>query len=474
MIAARLGDQEGERGAIMAFTVSRKRPRAACAIAGVLAASVVAGWGEAALAAVDPGVRSGAAAAGGPLPGLTTAEQQFFAAGLADFVQVSSVQGDAVVPNTERGLGPRFNLDSCGGCHAQPATGGTSPRLNPQVAVATLQGAHNAVPWFVAANGPVREARFKRHADGSRDGGVTDLFVISGRADAPGCNIAQPGFGAAGNPLTGQGGNPNLIFRVPTPAFGAGLIEAIPDGAIVANKNASAISKLLLGISGHENRNGNDGTITRFGWKAQNKSLLLFAAEAYNVEQGITNELFGNEREENPACTALNALTEDASAFDPNPAEAHSGIVKFATFMRLLAPPTPAPATPSTSAGRATFGAIGCALCHTPSLTTGKMASAALSQQPVNLFSDLLLHDMGAGLADDILQGAAGPREFRTAPLWGLGQRIFFLHDGRTTDLFAAIQAHASAGSEANGVIQLFDALADRDRQNLLNFLRSL
>jgi CxxC motif-containing protein (DUF1111 family) len=474
MIAAHLGDQEGEKGANMAFTVSRRHPRAGSTLAAVLAAAILSGWGGAALAAVDPGLRGGAPAAGGPLPGLTAAEQQFFAAGLADFVQVSSVQGEAVIPNTERGLGPRFNLDSCGGCHAQPATGGTSPHVNPQVAVATLQGAHNAVPWFVAANGPVREARFKRNPDGSRDGGVTDLFVISGRADAPGCNIAQPGFGAPGNPLTGQGGNPNLIFRIPTPAFGAGLIEAIPDGTLVANKNASAIAKLLLGISGHENRNGNDGTITRFGWKAQNKSLLLFSAEAYNVEQGITNEIFGNEREENAACTALNPLTEDASAFDPDPAEAHSSIVKFATFMRLLAPPTPAPTTPSTAAGRATFGAIGCALCHTPSLTTGKMASAALSQKPVNLFSDLLLHDMGAGLADDIQQGAASGREFRTAPLWGLGQRIFFLHDGRTSDLVAAIEAHAGAGSEANGVIQLFNGLADRDKQNLLNFLRSL
>ncbi len=105
---------------------------------------------------------------------------------------------------------------------------------------------------------------------------------------------------------------------------------------------------------------------------------------------------------------------------------------------------------------------------------------AALSQQPVNLFSDLLVHHMGPGLADGVTQGSAGPDEFRTAPLWGLGQRLFFLHDGRTTDLVQAIQAHKSlaAGgypdSEANAVIDAFNALPAAQQQHLLNFLRSL
>jgi CxxC motif-containing protein (DUF1111 family) len=132
--------------------------------------------------------------------------------------------------------------------------------------------------------------------------------------------------------------------------------------------------------------------------------------------------------------------------------------------------------------GRAQFIGTGCSLCHTPSLTTGRAIatgssnspSAALSNQPVNLFSDLLVHHMGQGLADGITQGAAGPDEFRTAPLWGLGQRVFFLHDGRTKDLLAAIQAHDSQGSEANGVIQRFNALSSGQQQDVLNFLRSL
>jgi CxxC motif-containing protein (DUF1111 family) len=92
----------------------------------------------------------------------------------------------------------------------------------------------------------------------------------------------------------------------------------------------------------------------------------------------------------------------------------------------------------------------------------------------VNLFSDLLIHNMGAGVADGVSQGEAGPSEFRTAPLWGLGQRIFFLHDGRTSNLLVAIRSHASSGSEANGVVSNFFNLTEVQKQDLLNFLRSL
>jgi CxxC motif-containing protein (DUF1111 family) len=150
--------------------------------------------------------------------------------------------------------------------------------------------------------------------------------------------------------------------------------------------------------------------------------------------------------------------------------------------MRMLAPPTPAPDTPSIVNGRAVFAKIGCALCHTPLFTTGRAIasgsstspSAALSNQPVNLYSDLLVHHMGVNLADGITQGGAGPDEFRSAPLWGAGQRIFFLHDGRTTDLVRAIEAHRSRGSEANAVIERFNLLSINRRQDIINFLRSL
>src|SRR5258708_6099469 len=154
----------------------------------------------------------------------------------------------------------------------------------------------------------------------------------------------------------------------------------------------------------------------------------------------------------------------------------------FADFMRMLAPPTPAPDTPSIVKGRAAFATTGCVFCHTQSFTTGKAIasgsstrpSLALSNQPVNLWSDLLVHNMGERLADGITQGGAGPDEFRTAPLWGVGQRVFFLHDGRTTDLVKAIEAHHSRGSEASAIIERFNRLSIAERQDIINFLRSL
>jgi CxxC motif-containing protein (DUF1111 family) len=144
--------------------------------------------------------------------------------------------------------------------------------------------------------------------------------------------------------------------------------------------------------------------------------------------------------------------------------------------MRLLDQPTPVPPTPQTQQGQQVFNAIGCALCHTPSMTTAQssFAPAALSGVQANLFSDLLVHNMGVGLADGVSQGSANGNQFRTAPLWGIGQRLFFLHDGRCSNLPCAIEAHASNGSEANGVINLFNRLPLVQQQNLVLFLRSL
>src|SRR5262245_32211659 len=424
--------------------------------------------------AADPGVRGGPAGAGGPLPGLTAGEIAFFELGQEDFGEAEGV-GD--------GLGPRFNLDGCGGCHIQPAVGGSSPTVNPQVAVATAFGAKNQVPSFITTNGPIREVRYKRNPNGTPDGGVHALFVISGRVDdtgnASGCNIVQENFSA-------QVAANNVIFRIPTPLFGAGLIESIKDSTLVANLLANGAAKALLGISGRLNRNGNDGTVSRFGWKAQNQSLLLFSGEAYNVEMGISSELFQSERDENPNCQIANTPNDvqlmDTTAGFPGLIQV---IENFANFQRLLDQPTPSPDTPggatSINRGRATFSNIGCALCHTPSMATSPVATVeALRNKTANLYSDLALHNMGPGLADEVAQGGAAGDEFRTAPLWGLGKRVFFLHDGRTKDLQAAIRAHKSNGdtrfgpSEANAVVGRFLNLQEFDKQHVLNFLRSL
>src|SRR5213078_1822 len=152
--------------------------------------------GQAARGPVDPGVRGCAPGAGTALEGLTADETAFFQNGLAKFLEIESVQG-----GSNDGLGPRFNSNQCLSCHSQPNGGGSSPAQNPLISVATLDGAKDTVPWFIAPNGPVRETRFKK-SNGVPDGNVHALFVITGRQDAAGCNIRQFDFLPAGNPLT--------------------------------------------------------------------------------------------------------------------------------------------------------------------------------------------------------------------------------------------------------------------------------
>ena len=452
----------------------------------------IGGWAQ-----QDPGPRAGAAGAGGPFPTLNPNELFFFNQAFLRFQEVDAVQG------ASSGLGPTFNGNSCNMCHSQPAIGGSSPGLaspqnavpNPQVALAALDGATNFIPSFIAPGGPVREARFIQNADGSLDGGVHGLFTIAGRSDAPGCTQAQPNFPQ-------QLAANNVIFRIPTPLFGLGLVENTPDATLTANLAATASARAQLGIGGSFNTSANDGTITRFGWKAQNKSLLMFAGEAYNVEIGISNELFPNKRSAAAGCV-FNPTPDDASnILNQNPetqnynmplgtvSEMSSDIVNFAAFMRLSAPPTPAAPTPSTLNGANLFNKIGCALCHSPSLTTAASIYTGMGGVTYHPYSDFALHHLGPTLADGINQGAAGPDQFRTAPLWGVGQRLFFLHDGRTSDLLEAITEHGSpngcqesqgrrqgqqnCGSEADAVIRNFKSLSPSQVQDILNFLRSL
>jgi Di-haem oxidoreductase, putative peroxidase len=260
----------------------------------------------------DPGPRPGPPGAGGFYSSLSANEQTFFNQAQQIFMEIDSVSG-GIPAETGKGLGPTFNGNSCAQCHAQPATGGSSPGLaspqnpiaNPQVALATLDSALNSVPSFISPNGPVREARFVKNANGTLDGGVHGLYTIAGRSDAAGCGLGQPDFASA---LSAD----NVIFRIPTPTFGLGLVEATPDSVLQANLAATQAARSALKILGNFNTSGNDGTITRFGWKAQNKSLLVFAGEAYNVEQGVSNENFPNERSAVPGCV-FNASPEDAT-----------------------------------------------------------------------------------------------------------------------------------------------------------------
>jgi len=360
--------------------------------------------------AVDPGPRGGTVGAGAPIANLSPDQMRFFQTSLSQFTEVEGVP----LPSPGNGgLGPTCNSNSCGSGHSQPSVGGTSPSTsafpfvgpNPQVAVANLLGATNTVPFFVTSDGPVREARFKyvlgtqssgpggggrggfggdrgtmnpeENSTGIVDGSVHDLFTIAGRSDAPGCVFPQENFEKA------QAEN-NLSFRIPTPLFGLGLIETISDATILNSFASTAAARAALGIGGVPNRSGNDTTITRFGWKAQNKSGLIFAGEAYNVEMGITNELFPNERgfggAPPPASCLFNPVPEDETNFLPigattDTSNVPSDVQDFAIFMRFLDQPTPACTGTGCSAsiqnGRHLFINVAkCAACHTPSMTT--------------------------------------------------------------------------------------------------------
>ena len=387
------------------------------------------------------------------------------------------------------GGGACFNSTTCTpGCHSQPALGGTSPFKNPSFAAATAKGATNVVPFFETLDGPTREVRFQFNPDGTRDGGVHQKFSVRGRSDAPSCtNLGQPDF---------EANRGNMSFRIPTPMFGLGIIDSLPDAEILKYKAANPGRKRELGIHGVANTNGNDGTITRFGWKAQNKSITIFSGEAYNVEMGVTNELFPQAKVENYDCNLgaePNDVTRTGTSGDSNfnnPLEIMSDWMMFSLFMRFTDQPKPVPFDASAQRGLDAFNQIGCSECHVPSMTTRSgptgPQSDALKGVTANLYSDLLVHHMGAGLADNILQGGAGPDQFRSAPLWGVGQRIFFLHDGRTRSLVEAILAHYSPAShghgnsaaypasEANQVIRNFAELSASEQQDIVNFLRSL
>lgn len=419
--------------------------------------------------ATDPGPRVGPTSVGGPLPGLSQSLMQLFLAGQTTIQEIDSVS--ATIPGTGLGLGPRFNMDSCGGCHNYPAPGGSSPPVNPQVAVATKDGATNTVPSFVTIDGPIRHAFIKANPNGSPGSGETHLYTIAGRMDALGCYIQQPDFNALA-------AADQLATHIPPQLYGLGLVEAIADTTIIANLANSGTHKHALGIAGHTG--ATPGKVGRFDWKGQGTNLDQIASAAYAGEVGVTNVNFPQENDQTPGCQ-FNPTPEDVGNPNaPNSVDALPDFQKIADFVRYSAPPAPMRATSSISAGRSLFAQIGCALCHTPSLKTGVSKTPALSGKTATLYSDLALHGMGPALADGVVTGNAGPNEFRTAPLWGLGLRLFLLHDGRTGDLLEAINLHASQGnatfpaSEANAVIGAFNALSEPQKQNILNFLRSL
>jgi len=371
--------------------------------------------------------QNGAVNLGDPLAGITPTEFTEFRLGLEDFTEVETA---------EDGLGPAFNATSCAGCHNVPAIGGTSLVLETRAAYRNASGAFDALD-----------------ASGNT---LMHLFSVPQHT----CQPVMPA-------------DVNIVARrTPIPVFGAGLVEAISDDTLFALEDPSdrdgngviGRAAVVTDVATGERRVG------RFGWKAQQASLLAFAADAYRNEMGITNDLFPKEfafgmTEEQIKRCDLRPDPEDVR----NPLTRRRGIDNFEAFMRFLAPVSRGPVDETVRDGERVFNAIGCAACHVPVLMTGPNANPVFHRKSVPLFSDLLLHDVGTG--DGIQQGAARPDEMRTPALWGLRHRRPFLHDGSAFTIEDAIQRHQREGELARrGFLQL----PSNDRQRLLAFLRSL
>jgi hypothetical protein len=307
-----------------------------------------------------------------------------------------------------RGLGPLFNSTSCASCHFAPSIGGMG--TTPESFVLPVGRATPGVySELLGHGGPV-----------SRQNVVDGCGVSAGLPAA--ANVAS-----LRSAMTLRGTSPLDFIR-----------EVDVDAARAAQPEAVRGHKILLA----------DGLTGRFGWKAHSPTLVEFMGEALRDEMGVTSSL--QPRDLFAACGA------------DDPAARADGVAATAlvAFLNQTDPPAPG-ATCLVSSGAAVFSAIGCASCHTPSFS-------GPGARQIHAYTDLLLHDMGPGLADGIVAGSAGGSDFRTAPLWRVSERDPFLHDGRAATIEAAILEH---GGQASGAADAYRALDDAARQALRDFL---
>jgi CxxC motif-containing protein (DUF1111 family) len=362
---------------------------------------------------------------GDPLQGITATEFELFRLGLDDFTEVEA---------PDEGLGPVFNGRSCAECHSVPRIGGSSTITEVRAGIRSEDGSFTELPG----------------------GSVFQMFSIPPHETqvtiSPEVNV--------------------IARRKSLALFGNGLVEAVPDATLIAMEDPE--DQDGDGISGRAHRvhdkASNTMRVGRFGWKAQQATLLSFGAEAYRDEMGITNDLFPDEACPGGDCAKIRF-------FNPVPGMQDSrdlttglrGIDNFENFMKLLGPAPRGVTDGEVLEGEKVFQAIGCIGCHTPSLVSGSSAVEALSFKHFFPYGDFLLHDIGTG--DGIGQGDARPQEIRTPPLWGVRLRAPFLHDGRASTLLEAIEMHSG---EALRSRTQFGNLSEPERQALLAFLRSL
>lgn len=362
---------------------------------------------------------------GTPLPGLSASDSARFFAGRTLFNKVFT---------PDEGLGPAFNENQCSACHTAPAVGGTTGFE--RIVKASRYGGPGACDLL------------------SREGGENIRTSTTPRLRAHG--VIRESIPSSATD-TGR--------FLPPFLFGLGLIESIPEDAIT--ERADPDDRDGDGISGRAAR-GPDGRLTRFGRKADVATIEEFTRSALRLEMGLTTR--SNERD------LVNGAAVPPGVDPAAEPEVDAATVDLlADFVRFLAPPAAAPPRSAAHAdtlarGRRLFDQLGCARCHTPAMRTGSHDKPALSRKTVNLYSDLLLHDMGPSLANVCAHDAA-PRELRTTALMGLGHRQFYLHDGRAMDLREAILAH---GGEAQAARDAFARLGWLRQEYLVIFLRPL
>lgn len=358
---------------------------------------------------------------GEPIRGLTSEQRARFEAGRAVFDSAFEAA---------TGLGPLFNGVSCVECHARPTSGGA---------------------------GAVVEV----HATALGDDGFCDpLAELGGLVFQQQATPAlREALGLESEPIPAAATD---TARRSTPdVFGFGLLDAVPDSAILAL--ADPDDEDGDGISGRVNRFF-DGRLGRFGRKALVPTLDEFNEGAFQIEQGVTSPRVPDE-----GTVGGEPIPEGVDPV-PEPELDSASVAATNAFVRLLAPPPEEELDGEARRGRTYFGELGCASCHVPTLRTGDHPVEALARREVHAYTDLLLHDMGPELAD-ICLGRASPSEFRTEPLMGLRLLDRFLHDGRASTVEEAIRLH---GGEAAGSREAFEALPEADRSAVLAFLSRL
>ena len=367
--------------------------------------------------------------------GLTPAETTNFTVGDAAFSKVETVAS---------GLGPIYNNSSCANCHNFPTAAGSGTATVTRFGLNT-NGVFN----------PLTSLGGSLLQDNST---TTNFEVVPASANV-------------------------VIKRETTPTFGSGLIEAIADSTIESNALVTNVDHIVGTVALVTDPVDGKQHVGRFGWKAQFGTLLSFTADAANNEMGITSRIEPVGQAPNGNTNLYNQLNTVADPNDKIDGSGKADIDRMSDYMRLLSPPPTLPLTANAIAGKALFSQIHCDACHTPSLPSQpnfipvsdlaietNTSIAALSSKQVNLYSDLLLHNMGS-LADGIAQAAASTNQMRTAPLWGLSQSLPYLHDGRALTVDAAIRAHAGdALPAANRYINL----STNQQTQLVQFLNSL